>query len=168
AEENLQKVLNIDPENEAANLNLGLLLAEQGKVAEAEQALRTALRVNPKQAVAAYNLSVISASRDLKEAVEFAKIAAENQPDEPKYTYTLAFYQFQNNQKTEAIKTLNELLKINPQYLTAVSFLADIYMKNGKTREALNVYKQALKAEGISEQDKAGIQHAISNLQRGI
>ena len=168
AEENLQKVLTIDPENEAANLNLGLLLAEQGKVAEAEQALRTALRVNPKQAVAAYNLSVITASRDSRKAVEFAKIAADNQPDEPKYAYTLAFYQVQNNQKTEAVKTLNELLKINPQYLTAVSFLADIYMKDGKTREALKVYQQALKAEGISEQDKAGIQQAITTLQRGI
>jgi tetratricopeptide (TPR) repeat protein len=168
AEENLQKVLTIDPENEAANLNLGLLLAEQGKMAEGEQALRTALRVNPNQAVAAYNLSVISASRDIKEAVEFAKIAADNQPDEPKYAYTLAFYQVQNNQKTEAIKTLNELLKIHPHYLTAVSFLADIYRKDGKTREAVNVYQQALKAEGISEQDKAGIQQAINTLQRGI
>jgi tetratricopeptide (TPR) repeat protein len=168
AEENLKKVLVIDPENEAANLNLGLLLAEQGKIGEAEQSLRTALRVNPKQAVAAYNLSVISASRDINEAVAFAKVAAENQPEEPKYAYTLAFYQVQNNQKTEAIKTLNELLKIHPQYLTAVSFLADIYMKDGKTREALNVFQQALKTEGISTKDKASIQQAIVSLQRGV
>ncbi|MBK6281575.1 MAG: ammonia-forming cytochrome c nitrite reductase subunit c552 [Draconibacterium sp.] len=168
AEENLKKVLVVDPENEAANLNLGLLLAEQGKLSEAEQALRTALRANPSQAVAAYNLSVISASSDIKEAVDFAKIAAENQPEEPKYAYTLAFYQVQNNQKTEAIKTLNELLKIHPQYLTAVSFLADIYMKDGKTREALKVYQQALETEGISDQDKASIQQAIVSLQRGV
>ena len=168
AEENLKKVLVVDPENEAANLNLGLLLAEQGKMGEAEQALRTALKVNPNQAVAAYNLSVISAQRSIKEAVDFAKIAAESAPEEPKYAYTLAFYQVQNNQINEGIKTLNELIKLHPQYLTAVSFLADIYMKDGKTAAALKLYQQALKVEGISDQDKASIRQAIVSLQRGV
>jgi tetratricopeptide (TPR) repeat protein len=165
AEENLQKVIAIDPENEAANLNLGLLLAEQGKVDEAEQALRTALRVNPNQAVAAYNLSVITSQRDIKEAIGFAKIAADAMPDDPKYAYTLAFYQVQNNQKTDAIKTLNGIIKKHPQYLTAVSFLADIYIKDGKTGEALKVYQQALKVNGLTNEDKMAIQQSISSLQ---
>ncbi len=34
AEENLKKAIKVDPENEAANLNLGLLLAEQGDMPE--------------------------------------------------------------------------------------------------------------------------------------
>jgi tetratricopeptide (TPR) repeat protein len=168
AEENLQKVISIDPENEAANLNLGLLLAEQGKMAEAEQALRTALKANPKQAVAAYNLSVITASQNLKEAADFARIAAESMPEEPKYAYTLAYYQMQNNQKTEAIKTLNGLIKMHPQYLTAISFLADIYIKDGKLSEAVKIYQQALKVDGITNEDKMAIQQSISTLQRSM
>ena len=68
AEENLKKAIEVDPDNEAANLNLGLLLAEQGKMDEAEKALKTALQANPKQAVAAYNLSVITARRNVGEA----------------------------------------------------------------------------------------------------
>jgi tetratricopeptide (TPR) repeat protein len=168
AEENLRKVIAIDPTNEAANLNLGLLLAEHGKMDEAEQALKTALKVNPKQAVAAYNLSVITAQRNIKEAIEFAKTAADNMPEEPKYAYTLAFYQLQNNQKTEAIKTLNGILKTNPQYLTAASFLADIYVKDGKINEAMKVYQQALKVDGITAEDKMAIQQSISTLQRAM
>jgi len=168
AEENLRKVIAVDPVNEAANLNLGLLLAEQGKMAGAEQALKTALQSNPKQAVAAYNLSVITAQRNVKEAVGFAEIAAKEMPEEPKYAYTLAFYQVQNNQKNEAIKTLQGILKTNPQYLTAVSFLADIYIKDEKPQEAVKVYQQALKAEGITEQDKVAIRQSIASLQRSM
>lgn len=168
AEENLKKAVEVDPDNEAANLNLGLLLAEQGKMAEAESTLKVALNANPKQAVAAYNLSVISAQRNVQEAVAYAKIAAEAAPEDPKYAYTLAFYQFQNNEKTQAIKTLNGIIKAHPQYLTAVSFLADIYFRDGKKQEAIKVYQQALKVQGISEQDKMGIQQSISALQQSM
>jgi Tfp pilus assembly protein PilF len=168
AEENLRKVIKIDPVNEAANLNLGLLMAEQGKISDAEQALKTALQANPKQAVAAYNLSVITASRSINEAVLYAKTAAESAPEEPKYAYTLAFYQMQNNQKTEAVRTLQGVIKSNPGYLTAVSLLADIYMKDGKKQEAIKVYERALKAEGITEQDKNAIRQSIISLQQTI
>ncbi|MBT3383426.1 MAG: ammonia-forming cytochrome c nitrite reductase subunit c552 [Prolixibacteraceae bacterium] len=166
AEENLKKAVAVDPENEAANLNLGLLLAEQGKMAEAEQALKRAIKANPEQAVAAYNLSVITAQRNITEAVEYAKMAAEASPEDPKYAYTLAFYQLENGQKNEAIKTLKGILKDNPLYLSAVSFLADIYIKDGKKQEAILLYQKALNTEGISEQDKLGIQQAILSIQQ--
>jgi tetratricopeptide (TPR) repeat protein len=168
AEENLRKVIAVDPVNEAANLNLGLLMAEQGKMADAEHALKTALQANPKQAVAAYNLSVITASGSINEAVIYAKTAAESAPEEPKYAYTLAFYQMQNNQKNEAVKTLHKLLKSNPEYVSAVSFLADIYVKEGKTQEAIKIYQQALKAEGITEEDKNAIRQSILSLQQSM
>ncbi len=166
AEENLKKAVEVDPDNEAVNLNLGLLYAEQGKMGEAETALKKALAANPKQAVAAYNLSVITAQNNLTEAVKFAEIAANARPEEPKYKYTLAFYQAQNNQKMDAVNTLKKLIKENPLYLSAVSFLADIYVKDGKNQEAVKLYRQTLKTEGISQQDKAGIQQAIAALQQ--
>jgi tetratricopeptide (TPR) repeat protein len=168
AEENLKKAIEIDPENEAANLNLGLLMAEQGKMADAEQALKTAIRVNPEQAVAAYNLSVITAKRNIAEAVSYAEMAAKASPSEPKYAYTLAYYQMENNQQAEAVKTLKTLIQENPLYLSAVSFLADIYQREGKKQEALKLYEQTLKTEGLQEQDKAGIRQAISTIQQNM
>ena len=166
AEENLKLAVKLDPENEAANLNLGLLLAEQGKLVEAEKALKAALQANPEQAVAAYNLSVITAQRSIQEAVGYAKIAADASPDDPKYAYTLAYYQVEDNQKKEAIKTLKGILKNHPQYLTATSFLADIYMRDGRKQETILLYQQALKTEGISAQDKQGIRQAIASIQQ--
>jgi tetratricopeptide (TPR) repeat protein len=165
ARANLEKALIVDPENEAANLNYGLLLAELGRTAEAEKALKLALQTNPKLAVAAYNLSVIVSARSLDEAVGYAEIAATAAPEEPKYAYTLAYYQLQNNQKPEAIKTLQAVIKTTPNYLGAVSLLADIYLRDGKREEALKLYKQALSVPGITVQDKAGIRQAMTALE---
>jgi len=137
-------------------------------MAGAEKALKTSLQANPKQAVAAYNLSVITAQRNIREAIGYAETAAQIRPEEPKYAYTLAYYQLQDNRKNEAVKTLKKLIKEQPLYLSAVSFLADIYMKDGNKVAALKLYQQALKTEGISEQDKAGIQQAITSLQQAM
>ena len=74
----------------------------------------------------------------------------------------------QNNQKTEAVKTLQKLLKSNPEYVSAVSFLADIYVKEGKTQEAIKIYQQALKAKEITEEDKNAIRQSIVSLQQSM
>jgi tetratricopeptide (TPR) repeat protein len=168
AEEILKKAVEIDPDNEAANLNLGLLLAEQGKMQEAEVALKAALQANPKQAVAAYNLSVIMARSNLEEAVQYAKIAAEIIPSEPKYSYTLAYFQLENNEKANAVKTLQNVISKNPDFLNAVSLLADIYLREGKKNEAVQLYENALRTEGISQQDKTGIRQAINSIQQSL
>lgn len=170
AEENLKKVVEFDPDNEAANLNLGLLLAEQGRMDEAEKALKAALNANPEnQPVAAKNLSVIVAQRgDLAGAVKYAAMAYKARPDAPDYGYTLAYYQLQNGQKTMARKTLEKLIKEHPQYLTAYSFLADIYLRDGNKNMALQLYKKALTQDGITAQDRAAIQQTITTLQQSM
>ena len=168
AEENLKKAISIDPDNEAANLNLGLLLAEQGKMDEAAKALKIALKANPEQAVAAYNLSVISSAKSINDAIYYAQIATDINPDEPKYAYTLAYYQYQDNEKNQAEETLKTLIKSHPEYLTAVRFLSDIYIDEGKKQEALKLYQNALKTQNITERDKAGIQQAINSLQQNM
>lgn len=165
AESSLNKAISFDPRNEAANLNLGLLLAEQGKTDEAEKALKIVLEVNPEQAVAAYNLSVMSAQRNIQQAVDYAKIAADAAPEEPKYAYTLAYYELQNKQKAQAIKTLKGILKAHPQYLTAVSLLADVYLRDGNSKDALALYQNTLKTEGLTAQDRAGIEQAMERLR---
>jgi tetratricopeptide (TPR) repeat protein len=164
AEENLKKALQYDPASEAANLNLGLLLAETGKLKEAEKALTAALQANPQQAVAAYNLSVIVSQHDMDKAVQYAGIAASARPEEPKYAYTLAYYQLQNKQQPEAEKTLKALIARHPLYLNAVSFLADLYMKENKLNDLKLLYERVIKTEGLPEQDKRSMQQAINSL----
>lgn len=170
AEESLRSVVDFDPDNEAANLNLGLLLAEQGKMDEAEKALKAAFEANPKeQAVAAKNLSVIVAQRgDLKTAIEYAEAAHNIRPEDAGITYTLAFYQLQNGQKAVAVSNLKKAISNNPGDLRNVQFLAEIYLQDGNKNGAIKLYNDALKTDGISEQDKTALQQAVAALQQNM
>ncbi len=166
AEENLRKAFAVAPENVAVNLNLGLLLAEKGEIEEAEKSLKNALRVDPKQAVAAYNLGVIASQHSMNEAINYVQIAVDVMPENPRYAYTLAFYQFKDNQKSKAVKTLKMIIDKTPLYLNAVSLLCDIYTRDGKNAEAIAIYKKALSAEGVSEEDKIAIKQSINMLEQ--
>jgi tetratricopeptide (TPR) repeat protein len=160
AEENLKKVLEIDPDNEAASLNLGLLLAEQGKCRKRK--VRYLLHSMPIQnkLLQPTTSVLLFHNAAVDEAVQYAKIAAEARPEEPKYAYTLAYYQLENNQKTEAEKTLKKLIADHPLYLNAVSFLADIYMRDGRTKKCRHFMNKRLKQKGIPEQDRNAIRQA--------
>ena len=102
----------------------------------------------------------------LKQAVEYAEKAHKISPEDGSIVYTLAFYQLQNGQKAAAVNNLKKALALNPGDLRNVQFLADIYLKDGNKSGAIKLYSDALKAEGLSGQDRAALQQAISALQQ--
>ena len=105
----LREAVAAQPANAGAAFNLGLLLAEEGKSAEAESALRAALAADPTLAPAAYNLAVLVAPREPAEAVELCRRAAEAQPDDPRYAWTLAYFQNGTGDRAGATRTLEDL-----------------------------------------------------------
>jgi tetratricopeptide (TPR) repeat protein len=116
AEQCLRRALETDPDNAAANFNLGLLLVEQGKSEEAEKSLRAALKAESAAGknllpAAAYNLSVILAGKNnFAEALAWSKKACDAQPNEPKYARALAFCLRLNGDFDGAIKVLKKAL----------------------------------------------------------
>ena len=165
AEESLLKAIHLDPENEAANLNLGLLLAEQGRTEEAKQALLKVMEHSPQQAVAAYNLSVLFSDTDIQESVRWAESAALSAPGNPKYGYTLAFFQNQAGQVNLAIQTLREVTKNHPDDINSVYLLAELYLQKQEKDNALKVYESFLRLEQVSLQEKSRIQELILRLK---
>lgn len=144
AEESLRQVLQLEPQNAAAYFNLGLVLAEKGDQRGAEQALRAALNADPEMAAAAFNLGVLLAPDRLTEALPWLEKAGKLRPDQPKYAYTLAFYQRQNGDSQAAIRGLRRLLAAQPAFAGAYFLLGEIYQEHGKTEEARQVYHQGL------------------------
>ena len=129
AEENLRKALKIEPENAPANFNLELLMAEIGRMENAEHALMTAFKADPQMAQAAYNLCIILAKDRINEAVTWCRKASDLRPQEPRYSYTLAFYLNQKGEKDEAIRTLQTIIEKYPGYKDAVMLLKNISEK---------------------------------------
>ena len=119
AERVLLQALQAEPADAAANFNLGLLRAQQGRPDLAEKRLRTALDTDPNHAEAAYNLGILLADRQLDQTIRLCRTAADLQPDEPRYGYTLALFLRRNGELTEAARVLGGLLARFPDHIDA-------------------------------------------------
>jgi Flp pilus assembly protein TadD len=143
AESQLRRALRIDPNNVTVNLNLGMLLAELGRPADSERAFRAALKTEPDSAVAAYNLGILLAEHKPDESLRWCGKAHEIQPDEPKYAWAYAFYLRQRSRLTDAAAVLQPFVSRGTHHGDAYLLLGDIYMENGKTEKARDVYELA-------------------------
>jgi predicted Zn-dependent protease len=164
AEKSLVQTIKIAPDNAAAHFNLGLLQAEQKRVQEAEQELREAFRLDPKMAPAAYNLCIITAKDRPEEALSWCRKAAELNPQEPKYAYTLAFYQKEQGDLKNAAATLQDFLARRPGFTDGYLLLAKIYVQQGDRPQAEALLRQAQQAESLSPRDRARVAEALQKL----
>jgi tetratricopeptide (TPR) repeat protein len=155
AEESLRKALLLEPENPVANLNLGLLLGEQGRKQEAERILRVALNSDPNLAAAAYNLGIILAEDRIEEALVLCRRAYQLDPDESKYAYTLAFYLNQTGDYEGAVPILKRMVDRQTANANSYFLLGEIFERQGKIEDAMNVYRKAMANEKLSRDDRA-------------
>ena len=153
----LREIVVAQPGNAGAAFNLGLLLAEEGKNGEAEDALRAALKADPTLAAAAYNLAVLLGPHRPSEAMALSRKASDARPDEPKYAWTLAYFQDRMGDRSGATRTLEALLIRFPANAEAALLLADILERQGLGAAAQAVLKRSLEAKGLSESDRARI-----------
>ena len=164
AEKSLAQAIKIAPDNAAAHFNLGLLKAEQNRVKEAERELKEAFRLDPKMAPAAYNLCILSAKDRPKEALSWCRRAAALNPQEPKYAFTLAFYQKKQGDLKGATGTLHELLRRRPGFTDGYLLLAEINMQKGERSQAETVLREALQVESLAPRDRARLTAALQKL----
>jgi len=164
AEKSLVKAIKIAPDNAAAHFNLGLLKAEQQRVKDAEREIREAFRLDPKMAPAAYNLCILTAKDRPAEALSWCKKAVELNPQEPKYSFTLAFYQKEQGDLKNAAATLKDFLTRRPGFTDGYLLLAEIYVQQGEQPQAEAMLRQAQQVESLSPQDRGRIAAALQNL----
>ncbi len=165
AEKALRQALKYDPASSSANFNLALLLCEMGHPEEAESALRTALKADPTFAAAAYNLGVLLAKNHPEESRQWCRKAYELDPQDPKYGYTLAFYLRQQQNLSDAIATLRDVVARHPDYQDAYLLLAGTYEAQGDRPRAVAIYRQFLSRPGLSPQDRDALEAKIQSLQ---
>jgi tetratricopeptide (TPR) repeat protein len=158
AEEFLLKAIKVAPDNAPAHFNLGLLKAEQNQPKEAERELREAFRLDPQMAAAAYNLGILIAKDRPAEALSWCRKAVALNPQEPKYAFTLAFYQKEQGDLKAAATTLQNLLTQRPAFADPYLMLAEIYGQQGNRSEAEAVLRQAQKVESLSPRDRGRIE----------
>ena len=168
AENALQNALKIAPDNAAANFNMGLLKAEANDPRAAEEFLKAALKGDPQMAQAAYNLGVIISKNNINEAVAFLQKAVELRPNEPKYLYTLAFYQMNRGDVAEAISGLECIISSHPDYADAYILLGNLYEKQGKNIAAEKLYSKGIITGSVPDYYKAIMKNRLEKLRRPV
>jgi Flp pilus assembly protein TadD len=165
AEASLRKAIEIDSKSAPVHFNLGLLLAERGKPEEAEKELRTSLQLDPRLAPAAYNLGLLIIKERPDEGLSYCRKAYELSPNNPKYSYTLAFYQAQKGDRKEAMKILRDTVKRHPDYVDAALLLGEIYEKDGEKESARELYRKTLSTGPHSDQDSRRLRMKLQTLE---
>ena len=112
-------------------------------------------------APAAYNLCILTAKDRPAEALSWCKKAVELNPQEPKYAYTLAFYQKEQGDLKDAAATLQDLLARRPGFTDGSLLLAEIYVQQGDRPQAEAVLRQAQQVETLSPRDRARVAAAL-------
>jgi tetratricopeptide (TPR) repeat protein len=167
AEAKLQSALQVETNNAAAHFNLGLLKAEQDDLPAAAQHLRTALRLDPQLAAAAYNLGVLTAREKPEEALTWCRRAAELRPDEPKYAYTLAFFEREHGLLKDAARTLEALIERHPGYFDAYLLLGEVREADKNPRAAERAYRLLLSQEAVPQNQRQAAQVRLRFLATG-
>ncbi len=164
AESSLRRALEVEPKNASALFNLGLLLAETGRTADAVKSLHTALELDPRMAAAAYNLGVIAGATSKAEAARWCKRAHGIEPESGKYTHALAFYQRESGDLASAVATLRTWLDGHPLDVESVLELGLTHEKRGDRAAAVLLYRSAVANERIPHDQRAAVARELRRL----
>ena len=89
------------------------------------------------------------------ESLEWCRRAASLNPRQPKYAYTLAFFQDQQGQTTAAAGTLEKLVETQLAGADAYTLLGRIYEDQHQPAKALSVYQRAVENPKLPREERA-------------
>ncbi len=140
-----QRALAVTQNNYVANNNLGELLAQRGKLDEAEGHFAAALEINPRFAPARHNMGMMLVQRgNLDEAIDQFSKAIEINPKFTDAYNKLGAALASQGRLDEAIANFSKAIEINQNYGSAHANLAAAYEQQGRTEEAIASYVMAL------------------------
>jgi len=135
-----------DSEKEQVYYMRGVSLERQKKYEQSEAAFRKVLEMNPKNALALNYLGYTLADRNvrLEEAYDLIKRAVDLDPDNGAYLDSLGWVYFRQGKLDDARGLLERALD-RMQDPTVHDHLGDVYLKLGKTKEAIAQWQDSLR-----------------------
>jgi arylsulfatase A-like enzyme/Flp pilus assembly protein TadD len=140
----LLRVVDKDPQVQAAQYYLGIAYSRNGKFAKAIPPLRKAVELRPDALMAQYELAIcLYETGDLKTAAAHFEILVENRPDWSDARYSMASIYARTGRPEEAAKNLLIVLQGEPDHYRANLLLGRMLFLNGTFDEALPYLEKA-------------------------
>ena len=139
------KTVIASPESPRAHNNLGNVYEKQGRLNEAMQEYKKALRLNPNHEVAHNNLGFVYAKQGrLDEAIKEYNLSLSLKPNYAKVHNNIGDVYYKQGHLNEAINEFLVAIKLNPDLSIAHYNLGNAYEKQGQHDKAIKEYKLAL------------------------
>jgi Tfp pilus assembly protein PilF len=154
--------MRVSPSNWLAMNNLGFVMEEEGKLAEAEALYAASVASHPRHARHQANYGRVLAIRDrIPEAIERFRIAVSLEPEVALYHYNLGVLLAKAAKAEEAKAEYRRALEIEPGNAKAWYNLGVILLEEGKTAEAAEAFRSSIRFE-------PGFAPAYSNLGNAL
>jgi tetratricopeptide (TPR) repeat protein len=150
--------IQIKPDYDFGNNNLGVIYAYQNKLEDADLCFRRALAANPEYADVCHNLAQLRArqagragkdpelqKRLLKEALGLAQRSVQLRPDRVPHVYTLALIYRTLGDLDQAAEVLRQVLRADPAFGAAYFDLGQIDKAQNHADEAIACFEQVLR-----------------------
>jgi tetratricopeptide (TPR) repeat protein len=161
-----QKAVKQQDANELAHYLLASIYYSKGLADEAVKEYQKTLSLNPSKYEASASLGRLYFDKgNYSDALNFFQLSLRTHQEQPATLYFLALTQEKLTNRDDAIKSLNEVLELNPDYYQAYVKLAELLYENKDYLKALEFYT---KANSIKEiyQNQLGIFLCNKSLNR--
>ncbi len=143
-----QKTLEVRPQLTQASMNLGILLLEERRGAEAARHLEAVVAARPKDARAQLLLAdAVALSGDKAKALEEYNKAIDLDPKSYEAHYALARLLAERNQLAEAEQQLARALELRPGDLASRLEMARLWERTGRRDDAVRLYAELAQKE---------------------
>ena len=144
--------------------SMGICFEQTEKHAQAEQALLTAIELNPNDAISLNYLGYWWADegRHLKKAITLIKKAVRLQPRSGYYADSLGWVYYRQGAFDEAVEWLEKAIQLTPTDAIISEHLGDAYWQTGRLTEARFKWQHALDM-GIEQARVPALQDKLAN-----
>jgi eukaryotic-like serine/threonine-protein kinase len=168
AEQAARKALALNPHSFEANMIMGGIFGEQGKIADSIRILREAVALAPNSALAWRHLGYIYHYAGLIDLADAAFLRDRNLDPTPPQPYwmhgRMLLYQGKPHEAEEEVR---RALERYPDQFKLLTFLGDFLYYQGKTEEAGQVLERALKLAGPQADEEPMVFSGIVHASRG-
>jgi len=145
-----------------AQVNLGNMLYQAGRIPEAMDLFNQALRIKP--AVAHYSLgNAFIGKGQSSAAIDEYQQALAIDPEDPEAHNNLGNALLLTGRTAEAIQEYEQALQLNPAYAKAHNNLGNALVQSGRAPEAITHYKEALRISPNSADAHTNLAAALAN-----
>jgi len=139
-----ESMVQADPANAIARMNLGISYSKRGRAEEAEQELRESIRLDASNPRARYNLAVLLLGQGrLAEAAEANAAAVRLDPGFAKARSSLGVILARLGRLREAVRELEAAVNLDPDYAEGRNNLGTVYGQLGQHEKALAEFEAA-------------------------